>query len=81
MVIQVLGQDDQVTVEGWYNKFIPRRIETIQTADNSYLNVQAVQVLAQSMAAFTPQAESPLSVPEQMQRYIQNNHLDGFWAK
>lgn len=81
LVIQVLGQDDQVTVEGWYNKFIPRRIETIQTADNSYLNVQAVQVLVQSMAAFTPQAESPLSVPEQMQRYIQNNHLDGFWAK
>ena len=81
LVIRVLGQDDQVTVEGWYNKFIPRRIETIQTADNSYLNVQAVQVLVQSMAAFTPQAESPLSVPEQMQRYIQNNHLDGFWAK
>lgn len=71
LTVQVLGQQDSITIEGWYN-IIPRRIETIQSADGAYLDVKAVQQMVQAMANFAPQQASGLSVVEQMQAYSQH---------
>ncbi|ULJ70406.1 putative Ig domain-containing protein [Wielerella bovis] len=79
LTIQILGQQDSVTIEGWYN-VIPRRIETIQMADGAYLDVKSVQQMVQAMASFAPQQGIGLSEVEQMQAYAQQMiSVSGIW--
>lgn len=68
--IQILDQNDSITIEGWFN-IIPRRIENIQMNDGSYLEISGVQKLIQAMASFAPQQGSGLNVSNQMREYTQ----------
>lgn len=78
--IQVLGKEDNITVEGWFN-IIPRRIETVSMSDGSVLTGNAVQQLIQAMSTFAPQQNSDLSMPEQMQQYMQQIGASAYWQK
>ena len=66
--IQILGKNDSITVENWFN-FIPRQIESIQTHDGAQIHVAAVNHLVRAMAAFVPEQGNSLSMPEQMREY------------
>ena len=66
--IQILGKNDSITVENWFN-FIPRQIESIQTHDGTQIHVAAVNHLVRAMAAFVPEQGNSLSMPEQMREY------------
>ena len=70
LTVQVLGQNDSITIEDWYAP-IARRIEHIQTEDGAHFGIREVQKMVQAMASFAPQQGSGLSVPEQMKEYSQ----------
>lgn len=76
--IQVLGQQDSITIEGWFAG-ISRRIETLQSDNGRSLDTAGVQKLVQAMASFAPQHGIQDSVHEQMMSFNRNIAVDTYW--
>lgn len=64
--INVLGQQDCVTVQGWYSKPFGT-LEQIKTADGKVLLDSQVDALVDAMAAFAPPAAGQTSLPSSYQ--------------
>ena len=55
------------------------QIETFRLDNGRSLSAAQADKLIQAMAAFRPQQGSHLSVPEQMQQYLQQINVSSYW--
>ena len=79
LTVQLLGTQDGMTLEGWYDsKHKP--IEEFQTADGSELEGQQIERLVQAMAQFAPSLSADGTLPADQQQEL-NAVIAATWER
>ncbi|MFD1245101.1 calcium-binding protein [Paralysiella testudinis] len=79
--VSVIGSDDKITIENQFLWFFghPNQVDNIRLDNGTMLDNKQLNQLISMMAAFTPKQNDTLSVPEQMQHYLQQMGVGAYW--